>query len=164
MNQTKAKPPRKKRAYVLVEAVLSISLIALCIFPLATYPIKIKLKEISIFQDMELERMKEVLFKDLLLDLKNHLDEKLNISQPIEPKPFQIKIGDESFDYVANWYIKIKKASEETNTGLLKAYLNIQKKSEKLSKKKKSHKNDTLFEYLIEKKETASQREEYGSN
>jgi hypothetical protein len=163
MKLTKAKRSRKKNAYVLVEAVLSISLIALCIFPLATYPIKIKRKEISIFQDMELERMKEVLFKDLLLDLKNHLDDKLNIIQAPEPKFFQIKIGDETFDYLASWHIKIKRGSKETNTGLLKAYLNIQKKSEKNMKKKRSHKNDTLFEYLIEKKDNASQREEYGS-
>ncbi len=164
MKQIEIKPSTKKSAYVLVEAVLSISLIALCIFPLATYPIKIKHKEISIFQDMEIERMKEVLFKELLLDLKNYLDDKLNIIQAPEPKFFQIKIGDETFDYLASWHIKIKKGSKETNTGLLKAYLDIQKKSEKKMKMRRSHKNDTLFEYLIEKKDIASQREEYGSN
>jgi hypothetical protein len=154
---------RKTRPFILAEVVIALSLLMICVLPLTSYPLNIREKQISLFKEMELEREKERLFRDLLENLSFYLGGDLKPLQTFYNKEFEITVGDKKFKYLAIWRLKVRKKND-ANFGLLRAYLSIHSKDKQLRKKTKTHTNETLFEYLIEINDPASQREEYGSN
>jgi hypothetical protein len=155
-----------RRPFILIELFLALALLSLSLIPIASHPLKIVQKELTLFIEMELEELTDLAFRDLLLNLGSYIDpETLELVNDTFEKTYNIKLSNSySWDYTAVWQLALKHPQKTPSSkALLQATLTLTPDEKRTLFIKPPKREKIFYEYFIEKKTPSSQREDHGT-
>jgi hypothetical protein len=119
----------KRKAYLLLELLIALSLLVLCAIPLVRNPLFLARKEIATFEKIEMERLAELAFAELLEKLyQNEIPLKLFEETNMPKDPYQRDVASVDLPGILNkkftrefflWMPARKLGTDQNEFGLL---------------------------------------------